>query len=864
MRGGLRALLFTAVLFAMAAGRADAYVYWTDGFHGGLGTGGTSIGRSEPDGTAVDLDFITGLGCCVQGVTVDSAHIYWTTWANAGGPTTIGRANLDGTGVNQSFIAVDGRARAVAVDAGHVYWTNFDMNSIGRANLNGTGVNQNFITGAGDGLGTAAPAGLAVNSTHVFWGISGFQRGTIARANLDGTGMNRDFITGASGPDGVAVDSGHVYWANQDAGTIGRANLNGTGATQSFVTGLSSPLTGVAVDPNHVYWGSVVDDIERANLDGTGANAFVTGTFHPLAVAVDAGSSAAPTVTTNPASSVSSTGAALNATINPGGAKTTYKYEYGTTTAFGTLVPASGTLDGGRGNIAVSQTPQSISGLSPGTTYYYRACANNAISGAGAANQVCGAVRALTTSGTSAPWASTAAASAITNSSAQVAGTITAHGLATAYVFEYGTSTAFGQIAPLPAGSAGSGTAELAVSTTLSGLQPNTTYFYRLVATNAAGTTNGPVRLFTSGPPTAPAVTTAAASNVTQGFATLSGTVNAKGQPTAFTFEYGTTTAFGHIATVDNAGDFNGSQQFSSRLSGLTAGTTYLYRIVATNPTGTSRGAVMSFTTEALKPIYWAQGATIARAGSDGSNVDLGFIPSRDGRASSIAVDATHVYWGNEWSPGDCPPCTGTNGSIGRANLDGTGVNQSFITIGGLFASVRGVAVHAGHIYWTNSDMRAIGRAKLDGSEVDEDFIVPGGLIEQLTVHNDHIYWTSISPQAVGRANLDGTGVDAEFITVGGSARGVAVDAGHVYWTNSDTHTIGRAKLDGTGVEQSFVSALGDSQPSGVAVDAGHVYWTTRFPAAVGRANLDGTGVDHHLIDTYDALGGIVVAPAPD
>ncbi len=306
---------------------------------------------------------------------------------------------------------------------------------------------------------------------------------------------------------------------------------------------------------------------------------------------------AAPTVTTDPATSVTSTGASLNVTINPGSTATTYKFEYGRTTAFGTVVPASGTLNAGSGSAPVSQPPQAISGLSPGTTYYFRACANNSVTGAAVASQVCGTVRAFTTTGApTAPSATTSAATAIGNTGATLRGTINAHGATTTYTFEWGTSTAFGNITTPQNG--GSATADAAVQATLSGLTPRQTYYYRLVAVNAQGTTRGAVQSFTTtGPAVAPTVTTTAASNVAQTSALLRGTVNPRGQATTFTFEYGTTTSFGQITSVDTAGNHSSTVPVSLPASGLTPNTTYLYRIVATNATGTSVGAVMSFKT---------------------------------------------------------------------------------------------------------------------------------------------------------------------------------------------------------------------------------------------------------------------------
>jgi hypothetical protein len=60
-------------------------------------------------------------------------------------------------------------------------------------------------------------------------------------------------------------------------------------------------------------------------------------------------------------------------------------------------------------------------------------------------------------------------------------------------------------------------------------------------------------------------------------------------------------------------------------------------------------------------------------------------------------------------------------GTIGRANLDGTGVNQNFITADG---NVTGIATDGSDIYWGNEGTNAIGRANLDGTGVNHAFIM--------------------------------------------------------------------------------------------------------------------------------------------
>ena len=93
---------------------------------------------------------------------------------------------------------------------------------------------------------------------------------------------------------------------------------------------------------------------------------------------------------------------------------------------------------------------------------------------------------------------STGAASGVSQNSATIAGQVNPNGLATTYEFEYGTSTKYGSATAT--GSVGAGTTITRVSVTLNGLSSGTTYHYRLLATNADGTSYGADRTFKTTP----------------------------------------------------------------------------------------------------------------------------------------------------------------------------------------------------------------------------------------------------------------------------------------------------------------------------------------------------------------------------
>jgi len=95
----------------------------------------------------------------------------------------------------------------------------------------------------------------------------------------------------------------------------------------------------------------------------------------------------------------------------------------------------------------------------------------------------------------------------------------------------------------------------------------------------------------------APAATTTAASGVTRSAAALNGTIDPNGKATGYHFEYGTTTAYGLTSAGGDAGAGEDPVAVSVPVAGLSAGTTYHYRIVASNEDGDVTGADRTFRT---------------------------------------------------------------------------------------------------------------------------------------------------------------------------------------------------------------------------------------------------------------------------
>lgn len=310
-----------------------------------------------------------------------------------------------------------------------------------------------------------------------------------------------------------------------------------------------------------------------------------------------------PTATTGSASSISTTGATLNGTVNDNGVTTTMGFDYGATAGYGSSASA-GTLGAGTGT---TPTAVSVSGLSCNTTYHFR------VNGASSAGTTNGSDASFTTSacpllytvtyngngntGGSAPTDATVYASNATVTVASNSGGLTRTG----YTFS-GWNTA----------SDGSGTQYAAGSGSFN-INASTVLYAKWVAN-------------------APSATTGSASGIGANGATLNGTANDNGLSTTVSFDYGATASYGtNVAgTPGTVGAGAGATAVSAVIGSLACNTTYHYRAVAVSIGGTTFGSDATFTTAACVPGTPAIGS--ATAGDAQATVT--FTPGSTGGAT--------------------------------------------------------------------------------------------------------------------------------------------------------------------------------------------------------------------------------------
>jgi len=367
--------------------------------------------------------------------------------------------------------------------------------------LDATGALVSSFDGSNTADGAFSAVGaLAVGPTGMAYVVDG-ESARVERFNAAGASLGKLPLRADGGPSSIAV--------NPETGEVAvLVSFNGQTFIEGFTAGgepaFSSRVPVQAYgSPIGLAWAA---DTDRLYMD---VNTGTTGTVHTFVPATQ------PALDTPVVSQITGTSAHITAKVAPGGEageKAKARIEYCPATAncaaYVISEPGSETnpwvrlseheelqneLDGS-GEVTIEDE---LAELDPNSEYLVRASADRE------------SAKGVPTDNTSAstsfetplipPVVETGPAGAITDTQAELTGTIATYGDQTLYRFEYGLTTSYGSSVPASAeGVAGNERATRTFSRLTTGLQSETTYHYRLVAHNAAGEAVGVDRTFTT------------------------------------------------------------------------------------------------------------------------------------------------------------------------------------------------------------------------------------------------------------------------------------------------------------------------------------------------------------------------------
>ena len=557
-----------------------------------------------------------------------------------------------------------------------------------------------------------------------------------------------------------------------------------------------------------------------------------------------------PTVITNAATNVTQSSATLNGHVDANGDSTTVSFQYGLTTSYGSTVSA-GTVTGNN----MTAVSAGISGLSPATTYHFRAEGTN-ISGTSY-----GTDSVFTTSSASpVPTVITDGATNINQTTATLNGRVNANGYLTTVTFQYGLTTSYGSTV---SGGTVTGNTLTPVTGPVTGLLPSTTYHFRVTGTNTYGTSNGNDTTFTT-LSAAPTVSTGGSSNITSSGATIYDLTTANGLSTSTSFDYGLTTAYGSSITgVPSTVNGNVQTSVSGSLTGLSPSTTYHYRGKAVNSMGTAYGYDSTFTTYGTgqPPTVVTTAATnvaLTSATLNGNENANGSTTTASFQYGLTTSYGTTVSAGTVNGNNMTPISAGISGlspgtlyhfrAVGT-NVNGTvyGYDSTFTTSGAAIVITEG----ASSITQTTANLN--GNVNPNGNWTQVNFqyglttsygtTVSGSLINGIEFMWVWVPITGLSPSTTYHFRVTGTtgygttyGLDSVFTTLPTNLPPIVVTTGATNVTSSGATLNGSIDANGFTTTASFQYGLTTSYGSTIA--AGTVNGNTMTPVSAGVTGL--------------------------
>lgn len=312
--------------------------------------------------------------------------------------------------------------------------------------------------------GLYLPTGIAIDSEGNVWVVD-FGNRRVVEFNSEGEYLDQFGVEGEGpgqfeAPLAIAIDEADNLWiAEYYGGKVQAFDSKGEYLTQLVLKEPSEgEFLGIAISGSSIY---VADNnkVQRWEMGEIS---------HPVK----------PSAITNAATAVKTAKATLRGTVGIASGAVSYQFEYGKTTAYGSVAPAvpkeAGTSPG---DIEVSEE---VWWLDWGATYHYRV---KAVAGTWSAY---GEDQTFTTLSGPYVQGDNTNPKDTTNSEVTLRGWVNPRGLPASYYFEYGTTPAFGT--KTSSKEAGSGSSNVAVSERVAGLVPGTHYFWRVVASNSSDT----------------------------------------------------------------------------------------------------------------------------------------------------------------------------------------------------------------------------------------------------------------------------------------------------------------------------------------------------------------------------------------
>jgi streptogramin lyase len=324
-----------------------------------------AVGRITPDGTVTEFS-LSGLQANSGPAEIaagPNGMLYFTE-AKVG---RIGRINpLAGTtgaifaSLTESAVVPSGSGSGlsgiVAGDDGKLWFTEQTSSRVGNITPDLSTTNE-FISGI---TAMSSPREIVAGPDGALW-FTEFASNQIGRITTAGAVSEFPVPTPGSGPLGITLGPDGALWFTEGtASQVGRIDASSHAVSEFALPRGSSPQ-GIIAGPDGAVWFAEVGRDEIGRLTATSR----------------------PVVSTSAASGIGQSSATLAGSVDPEGQTVSdCRFEYGTTTAYGSYAPCTPAVGGGSGAVAVSAQ---ISGLEASTPYHFRIVATNATgTGAGA------------------------------------------------------------------------------------------------------------------------------------------------------------------------------------------------------------------------------------------------------------------------------------------------------------------------------------------------------------------------------------------------------------------------------------------------------------------------------------------------